>query len=153
SASPRTSMRADSDRRRRARDLPFSPLVLFGLVRLNPATSEAYDPDRGVAMILRPIIVRWSIRLKPRSHSSRASHKFVPLCRQGFSGVCPAIRMGQVFVVVRDVRENAARQVGLGDEIAAAKHAFLQDTKPDLNLVQPTAMLGRVMDHVLVLGI
>ena len=76
-------------------------------------------------------------------YASRAFRKFIPLCRQGLSGVGPSVGMRQVFVVIEDVRENPPHQVGLGAEVAAADHPLLQDAKPNLNLVQPTAMQCR----------
>jgi hypothetical protein len=58
-----------------------------------------------------------------------------------------------MVVVISDVGEDHSRQIRLGDKFAAVDHPALEDAKPDLDLVQPAAMLRREMYHVIVIRI
>src|SRR5207244_4173712 len=67
---------------------------------------------------------------------------------QGFAVIGPGVRVGFAEVVVVDVSQDFPHQVCLRGKVAPLNHAASQHTEPQLDLVQPTAMLGREMDHV-----
>lgn len=115
---------------------------------------EAPDASMGLAaaQVVAALMGKPAAKL-PEEVTSLAFRKFVPLCRQGLSGIGPSVRMGEACVVIDQVVEDPSRQVGLGAKVAATDYSALQDAKPDFNLVQPATMLGREMDHVFVFRI
>lgn len=52
-----------------------------------------------------------------------------------------------------EVIQELLGQVLFGFELAASEQAPVEHAEPDFDLVEPAAMLGRVVDHVFVLGI
>src|SRR5436305_1032104 len=62
--------------------------------------------------------------------------------------VRPRIRMGAMRIVVAEVSPNLLRQVFLRGEVPTPQHPPAQHAEPDLNLVQPAAMLGREVNHM-----
>src|SRR5262249_56084264 len=60
----------------------------------------------------------------------------------------PLIRVRAMGVIVRDIVQDLPRQVFHRREVPAPQHAPAQHPEPDLDLVQPTAMLGREMHYM-----
>src|SRR5579872_997443 len=63
---------------------------------------------------------------------------------KGSSGVSPLEGLGHRFVEVVDELSESAFEVFEGGEARPFEEATGQDAEPDLDLVQPGAMLGRV---------
>jgi len=62
---------------------------------------------------------------------------------QWFARVRPLEWMRLAGVVVLDVRQDLPRQLRLRGEVPPTEHPTLQDPKPQLHLVEPTAVFGR----------
>lgn len=58
-----------------------------------------------------------------------------------------------MHVVLFEVCQELTGEVGLGGELATAQQAPLGHPQPDFDLIEPTAVFGRVMDHAPMLGI
>ena len=67
--------------------------------------------------------------------------------------VGPAVRMGAMGVVIVQIGRQACAEVLGGGEVTALEESARQRTKPQFDLVEPRAMLGREVEHVLVIGI
>ncbi len=72
---------------------------------------------------------------------------------QWLSSVGPAVRVGAVSVVVVEVRGQARDEVLGGCEVAAFQEATCQSAEPQLDLVEPGAVFGGVVEHMLVFGV
>ena len=59
------------------------------------------------------------------------------------AGVCPPERLGEHAVEVRDERQDLLLECLDGEEVTALENASGEDAEPDLDLVQPRAVLGR----------
>lgn len=68
------------------------------------------------------------------------------LVAQRFALVGPAEGLGHRLVVVGDEGEHPGDEVGGGAERAAAEELAGQDTEPELDLIEPGGVPGRVME-------
>src|ERR1700683_2648312 len=75
---------------------------------------------------------------EPRSLRSVAA-------RPRLTGVGPLIGVSEMRVIVGNVSQDFLCQVGTRGEIATAQNPPRQHPKPNLNLVQPTPVLGSEM--------
>ena len=69
---------------------------------------------------------------------------------QRLARVGPGIGVRLMLVIVLNVFQDTSRQFLHRAELAAAQDPPRQDPEPDLDLIEPTAVLGGVIDHVLV---
>src|SRR4051794_28808886 len=78
------------------------------------------------------------------TQSTKIRDPLAMLDLEDLAGEGPLERLGQDFVEVVDEVEDLGAQVFLGGEAATADDAAGQDAEPDLHLVEPRAVLGRV---------
>ncbi len=80
--------------------------------------------------------------------SSTAWRKwFNGLCHESLSLVGPFERLGHGLIVVVDESQDSGLQVFNGGEGTTFEQFADQNAQPDLNLIQPRTVLGRVMEH------
>src|SRR5262245_30607176 len=72
---------------------------------------------------------------------------------QGLPGLGPAVRMCAMVVVVVQVRGQACDEFLGRGEVTALQEAACQGAEPQFDLVQPRAVLGREVEHMLVIGV
>ena len=68
---------------------------------------------------------------------------------QGLAGVGPAIGMGVMRVVVLHESPEPRLEVGRRAEVALGEEPSREGTEPELDLVQPAAVLGREIEDML----
>ena len=92
---------------------------------------------------------------KPRSTEFLLSASLAERCctNQGLAGVGPAIGMGAMGVVVHQVSGQACDEFLSRCEVAAFEESTRQGAEPQFDLIEPGAVLGREVEHMLVFGI
>jgi hypothetical protein len=108
----------------------------------------------GAGRVQESVKTLWTYA-KPRSTGSLLAARLAERsgADEGLSGVRPAVRVGAMGVVVVQVRSQACDEFLGRGEVAALEPATRQRAKPQFDLVEPRAVFGREVEHMLVFGV